>query len=77
MITLTSAQWRITGILPKNIVKKINSIRDVRQLSDYKDCFVISEEETRQQVEKAGEIVPVIAAYVENRLDGNTVFLEE
>ena len=57
-----------TGIFANDMVKKINSIKDVRQLSDYKDYYVLSEDETRRQVELAKGIVPVIGEYVENRI---------
>ena len=57
-----------TGIFANDMVKKINSIKDVRQLSDYKDYYVLSEDETRRQVERAMGIVPVIGEYVENRI---------
>ena len=56
------------GVFPKEISGKISSIQRIRTKSDYEDFFIISIEDTKEQVRIAREIVGMIAEYVKEQL---------
>ena len=56
------------GLFPKDFIKKINSLRDVRNQSDYEDYYEVLPSESEAQVELAKQIVPAISLYIKERL---------
>ena len=54
-----------TGILPKELSYTIDALVEIRQGSDYDDFYVISREETAQQLEAAAEFVKIVEEYLE------------
>ena len=56
------------GFFPKDFIKKINSLRDVRNQSDYEDYYEVLPSESEVQVKTAKEIIPVISSYIKERL---------
>ena len=53
-----------TGIFDSTLSHIIDSLKDVRQSSDYDDFYLISKEEVTEQVESAEHFVSEIEAYL-------------
>ena len=53
-----------TGIFDSTLSHIIDSLKDVRQISDYDDFYLISKEEVTEQVESAEHFVSEIEAYL-------------
>ena len=60
-----------TDHFPRNIARKISKAQEVRQESDYSDFYIISKEETRDQVETAKEVVRLVDEYLKKEI-GNS-----
>ena len=57
-----------SGILPVEMSAIIKSAFSLRSESDYKDFYVISNEDVIRQVEDAVKFVNFISEYIENEL---------
>lgn len=55
--------------LPKQLGKRVSKLKIVREESDYNDLYVISEIETKEQIESAEYIYKEISSYLEKRFD--------
>ncbi|WP_027718099.1 HEPN domain-containing protein [Desulfovirgula thermocuniculi] len=53
------------GILPKEYGKILKSTKDLRHASDYDDFYLVTKEEAREAVEKAGRFLDGIAEFLE------------
>lgn len=53
-----------TGIFPKDIGKKISRAQEIRHASDYDDFYIVSAEDTKEQLETAREVVELIERYI-------------
>lgn len=53
-----------TGIFPGEFGRKIKHLQEVRHASDYDDFYVISKEETEEQIKDSEEIVAAIGQYL-------------
>ena len=53
-----------TGIFPKETARKISRAQEVRHESDYSDFYMVSVEETKEQIEAADEIIAMIEKYL-------------
>ena len=60
-----------TSILPKELSYTIDSLVDVRQGSDYDDFYLISKEETIEQLYLAEEFVNVVDEYLTKQYERN------
>ena len=56
------------GVFPKEIGRKISKAQEVRHASDYDDFYVVSKEETFNQLEWAKEIVCIVKEYIESEI---------
>ena len=61
-----------TGIFPKEISKKISRAQEVRHASDYDDFYIVSSEDTKEQLETAREVIDMVEKYLEVE-NGNQV----
>ena len=60
-----------TSILPKELSYTIDSLVEVRQGSDYDDFYLISKEETIEQLCLAEEFVNVVDEYLTKQYERN------
>ena len=60
-----------TSILPKELSYTIDSLVEVRQGSDYDDFYLISKEETIEQLCLAEEFVNVVEEYLTKQYERN------
>ena len=60
-----------TNILPKELSYTIDSLVEVRQGSDYDDFYLISKEETIEQLYLAEEFVNVVDEYLTKQYERN------
>ena len=60
-----------TEIFPRMIGKKISQANKVREVSDYDDEFIPSDEETKIQIDTAKEIIKLVENYLNNNCDAN------
>ncbi|MBQ9364969.1 MAG: HEPN domain-containing protein [Schwartzia sp.] len=56
-----------TGKFPKGMGEKISKAQIVRNASDYSDFYVVSVEETEEQLETARQVVALVEAYLEKQ----------
>lgn len=56
-----------TGVFSTELSRIIDSLKDVRQSSDYDDFYLISKEEIAEQVEDAGLFVNAVSGYLAER----------
>lgn len=52
-----------TGIFPKDIARKVSRAQEVRHSSDYDDFYVLSHQETKEQIETAEELISLVEQY--------------
>ena len=55
-----------TGIFSKEISRKISRAQEVRHASDYDDFFIVSVDDTKEQLETAREVVDMVDKYLES-----------
>ena len=55
-----------TGIFPKEISRKISRAQEVRHASDYDDFYIVSAEDTKEQLETAAEVVDMVEKYLKS-----------
>lgn len=53
-----------TEIFPKKLGHKISNASSLREDSDYEDEFVVSKEDTEEQIETAKELVKLVGEYI-------------
>ena len=53
-------------IFPKQIGRKIIKASKIREDSDYVDEFVVKQEDTREQIETAKELLKLVEEYINN-----------
>lgn len=53
-----------TGIFPKDISRKISRVQEIRHESDYSDFYILSLDETKEQIETAEEVVRMVEKYI-------------
>ena len=56
-----------TGVFDAELSHIIDSLKDVRQSSDYDDFYLISKEEVSQQVDNAEHFVSEVEVYLKNQ----------
>ena len=56
-----------SGIFDKDTSDAINTAFKLRQKADYQDFYVVSQEQARAQIEKAGLIISMIHPYLRKR----------
>lgn len=61
-------QYVATGKLDKKYSKIIKNAEKIRINSDYKFFYIVSKDETKEQLEKAKMFVSEIISYLENKL---------
>ena len=54
-------------IFPRTLGKRIAEAEEVRHASDYDDFFIVSKEETEEQIQTAKDVIEYIERYCENR----------
>ena len=54
--------------LPRQLGKRVSKLKIIREESDYNDLYVISETETKEQIESAEYIYKEIRSYLEKCL---------
>jgi len=52
-----------TGIFPKDISRRISRAQEVRHASDYDDFYILSKQETKEQVETAEVLIQLVETY--------------
>lgn len=52
-----------TGIFPKEISRRISRAQEVRHASDYDDFYILSKQETKEQVETAENLIQLVETY--------------
>lgn len=55
-------------IFPRKLGKKIAEAEVVRHASDYDDFYIVSKEETEEQIQTAKEVIECIEEYCTNRI---------
>ena len=55
-----------TGIFSKEISRKISRAQEVRHASDYDDFYIVSADDTKEQLETAREVVDMVEKYLES-----------
>lgn len=55
-----------TGIFSKEISRKISRAQEVRHASDYDDFYMVSVDDTKEQLETAREVVDMVEKYLES-----------
>lgn len=63
-----SKEFIKTGIFPKDFSKKIRSLLQDREISDYSYSLTVEEEQAQQDIEIAGEIVKAVESYLKEKL---------
>lgn len=53
-----------SGIIPREIGRKIGRLQQKREKSDYDDFYLASKEETIEQIESADEVIAAIKKYL-------------
>ena len=57
-----------TEIFSKDLGRKISKAQTVRHNSDYDDFYLITKEETVQQIETAEQLLDVVEIYIEDKI---------
>ena len=58
-----------TGIFDKEFLDILKQASMIREKSDYKDFYIVSKDEAKQQIENAEKYLSKIAGYIESKLD--------
>lgn len=56
-----------SGIISREIGRKIGRLQQKREKSDYDDFYLASKEETAEQIDNADEVISAIKKYLEKR----------
>lgn len=59
-----------TGIFPKEISRRISRAQEIRHASDYDDFYIVSVEESKEQLQTAREVVNMVGGYLESIEEG-------
>ncbi len=57
-----------TGVFPKEISRKISKTLEVRHSSDYDDFYIVSIEDSKEQLETAREVVHMVEKYLNSTI---------
>ncbi len=60
-----------TEIFSKDLGRKISKAQTVRHNSDYDDFYLITKEETVQQIETAEQLLDAVEIYIEDKIREN------
>ena len=55
-----------TEIFPKSMGRKISDSKEIREDSDYDDEFIVKEEDTKNQIDTAKELLKLVEEYINN-----------
>jgi uncharacterized protein (UPF0332 family) len=58
-----------TGIFDKEFLDILKQASMIREKSDYKDFYIVSKDEAKQQIENAERYLSKISGYIESKLD--------
>lgn len=64
-----------TGIFPKTLGKKISRAQEIRHASDYDDFYILSIQETEEQLQTAKEVVSLVDEYFQNLKQDRSTYL--
>ena len=57
-----------TGIFSKDLGKRISQSRFYREKSDYIDFYIITREDSKEQIETAREMIEIAEDYISNKI---------
>jgi len=60
-------EYVATEIFPREMGRKLSTLALIREQSDYNDFYVVSKNESKQQVEIAEELIALVNKYLENK----------
>ena len=60
-------RFKEEGIFPTEISKMIGSAFTIRNASDYDDMFIVSKNDTKEQIDNAEYVYKAIEEYISNR----------
>lgn len=69
IIAYFNREYIARGILDKRYSKIIKGAEKMRNRSDYDDFYIVSKDETKQQLENAGQFVEKLEEFIRNKLD--------
>lgn len=64
MIAYFNKTYVATGIMPREIGRKVARLQQKREKSDYDDFYIASKEETIEQIENTKETIGAIRDYL-------------
>jgi len=69
IIAYFNREYIARGIFDKKYSKIIKGAEKMRNRSDYDDFYIVSKDETKQQLENAGQFVEKIEEFIRKKLD--------
>ncbi len=58
-----------SGAFPKEIGKRISKAQEVRHESDYNDFYIVSNDETKEQIKTAEELIKLAEIFIDKSTD--------
>ena len=58
-------------IFPRKLGKKISNAQLIREKSDYEDEFVVNEEQAKEQIETAKELIELVEKYINKNIENS------
>lgn len=67
VISYMNREYVKTGVFDKRLSKILDTAFRLREKADYDDFFVVSSDATKEQLEKAAEVIGMVEAYLQQR----------